>query len=1133
MSSLRLFLLGPPRVEHDGVQLEFDTRKNLALIAYLAVTDQSHSREAIVTLLWPELEPSRARAGLRRNLSNLRKALSGELLVADREEVGLDASAGFWLDVAEFRRLLQASETHCPPERDVCPNCLAILAKATELYRGDFLEGFSLRDSIAFDEWQFFETEGLQQELAAALERQVRGHSARRTYSTAIPYARRWLALDPLHEPAHRHLMQLYANTGQRAAALRQHQECTRILEQEVGLSPSAETNALYQKIRSTPEGRLEVGGSSPRPRHNLPAQATAFVGREKEVGEITQRLTGPDCRLLTLVGPGGVGKTRLALAAAESMLNHQPDLFEDGIYFVSLAPLRSADAIAPTMSRILRCTVYEGGTPELQLLEHLRRKRLLLIMDNFEHLPDGVGLLSGVLETAPDVRILATSRTRLKVQGEHLAPVTGMRFLDLEPLASGDVPDDVLDYSAIQLYIQSAQQLCPGYEPGGPELVFIARICHLVQGMPLGIKLAAGWTGVLSTEKIAQEITRSLDFLETDLGDVPDRQRSMRAVFDHSWRLLTDAERESLMRMSVFRGGFTREAAESVTGAGLRELRSLVSKSLLQHGEPGRYEAHELLRYYAAEKLARVPGAEDEVRDRHSAYYSALLGRLEADVKGAQQAAAMAEMDAEIENACLAWDWAADRARADRLDQAMDCLALFCRWRCRYEEGKALFRQAADRLSAYVSQSPMVSGDELRVLARLLVWQCRLWGDDLSDELLPQSLAFLERSELAEHDCRRERAFLLQQMGWQARNSDSGRAEELCLGSLALYRTIEDPHGMAEVMDALGRIAQGNGAFDQARAWHEQELALRRVIGDEWGIARALGQLSFIAQLQRLPDESERLSQESMARLRDIGDEGGVAGVLANLGGILLLHGEPARAEALLRDSPAILNSFGMVTTASNYLLGAARAQLGRYAEARERGLKALGMARQSGYGPHIGLCCWLLGIVAVAEGAYSEAKRWLEESTAVFRELALAQDLSLALITLAFAKRGQGQNRQARQHLTEVLTIRAEVGGPFTAWMAFAVAALLVLDEGDVEGAIELYTLALRDPVAANSRWLEDVAGRHVTARAATLPPDVISAAKEQGRARDLKSAEAELLSELAGHGWPEMPTALERSQ
>jgi DNA-binding SARP family transcriptional activator/ABC-type transporter Mla MlaB component len=336
-------LLSAPRLERDGVPLAFDTRKNIALVAYLAVTNESYTREALITLLWPELEPSRARANLRRNLSVLKKALGEEWLVVDRETVGPDPTADLWLDVEQFRRLLRDWQAHGHPENEVCPECLTALAEAVELYRGDFLAGFSLRDSPNFDEWQFFQTEGLRGELAPALERLVQGYGAQEAYSSAIPYARRWLALDPLHEPAHRHLMRLYAQAGRRSAALRQYAECERVLGEELAVPPAAETTALYERIRverSRPEAR-EVPAPAPTPPPAPPPFITeekalaeierpVFVARERELARLDgllQGVLGGKAAVVFVTGGPGRGKTALMDAFARRAMDAHPDL--------------------------------------------------------------------------------------------------------------------------------------------------------------------------------------------------------------------------------------------------------------------------------------------------------------------------------------------------------------------------------------------------------------------------------------------------------------------------------------------------------------------------------------------------------------------------------------------------------------------------------------------------------------------------------------------------------------------------------------------------------------------------------------------------------------------------------------
>jgi predicted ATPase/DNA-binding SARP family transcriptional activator len=1138
MSTIRLSLLGPPRVEREGEPVELDTRKTVALLAYLAVTGQTpggqiHSREALAALLWPELEPQRARANLRRSLSVLRKGLGDEWLVADRETIGIHPHADIWLDVVDFRRLLSSPQAHGHPEAETCPDCLKALAEAVELYRGDFLEGFSLRDSANFDEWQFFQTEGLRQEMAQALERLVHGRSAQGTYEQAIPYGRRWVALDPLHEPAQRELMQLYALAGQRAAALRQYTECARILEAELGIPPAEETTFLYERIRTGPAIGEEPVRPATRPRHNLPAQTTPFVGREEELEAIRARLHEPTCRLLTLVGPGGVGKTRLALEAASSLVPQTEQAgFVDGVYLVRMAPLESAEELVPAVAKALGFSFYgdaessAGPDPQQQLLDHLRQKDLLLLMDNFEHLLEGVELVTTMLAAAPDVKVLATSRARLGLQGEHLYTVTGMQVPDTVSPAGFEILEETLAYSAVKLFMQTAQRVCPGFEPQPEELAAMVHICHLVEGMPLGILLAAAWVEMLSLQEIAAKVERSLDFLATDLQDVPERQRSIRAVFEHSWNLLSDRECEVFQGLSVFRGGFTREAAQQVTGAELHELKSLVNKSLVQPTSASRYEMHELLRQYAAARLDRISTTGDATRDRHSSYYTSLLQRLEADLKGTRQppgplpdgraaAQAVAEIELEIENMRAAWQWAATRGQLEQIDRAMDSLAIYYRWRSHHAQGKMTFHQAAERLSEVVSPTP--SGQEARVLARLWAWRSRMWGDEHDRDLLVQGLSLLQESAA---DVRPVRALILQQMGWLEGNNDPELARAYCQESLALYEALNDRYGTAEVLDTLGTLVRGQGAYDEARRLYQRCLALRREIGDTRGIARSLLRLSSIAQFQGQPADAARLAREGIAISRSIGDQGGVASGLADLAVTLLWLGEFTQAESVLQESPALHRNLGFYSAFSSMLQSEARAHLGRYGEARAQAQAALALSREIGHRPHIGLACWVVGCLLLAEGAHTEARVLFQESAQQFREMERQEQLGWALSGLAFAEHALDNHTQARQFLYEVLGICTEIGSmaiPLLPTFTLTVVALWLADLGEVLKAVELYALASRYPYVARSRWYQDLFERPITEAASTLPPGLVKAAEERGRSRDMMATLSQLLAEL----------------
>jgi DNA-binding SARP family transcriptional activator/Tfp pilus assembly protein PilF len=321
LSDPALFLFGAPRLERRGKPVQLDTRKALALVAYLGVTRARHSRDALATLLWGDYAQSRARAALRRTLSVLNSALGGEQLEIDRENIGLGPRAALWIDVHEFQNRLAETGKHKHPPSEVCPRCIPLLSKAVALYRDDFMAGFSLRDSPSFDEWQFFQNESFRRDLASALEKLTRYHHARVEFEPATVYARRWLTLDPLHEPAHRELIELYARTGQRAAALRQYQECARILQEELGVAPLEETTRLYQDIK---EQRLKPAEPPPvqvdlplAPRRAPALDSRSefpLVGRDQERSLLleTHRALQNDGHWVILEGEAGIGKTRL-----------------------------------------------------------------------------------------------------------------------------------------------------------------------------------------------------------------------------------------------------------------------------------------------------------------------------------------------------------------------------------------------------------------------------------------------------------------------------------------------------------------------------------------------------------------------------------------------------------------------------------------------------------------------------------------------------------------------------------------------------------------------------------------------------------------------------------------------------
>lgn len=717
----RLFLFGAPRLEVDGRAHPLERRKALALIAYLAVTARPHTRDHLAALLWPDYEPSSAYAYLRNGLWALNKALGDSWATLEGDTIALRADADLSCDVSDFEAALRV------PATDSAARLIA-LRRAVDLYTDDFMAGFNVPDTAPFTDWQMVMVEYYRGRLTLALAALTDAYAEAGEFEEAITIGRMWLFREPLSEPAHRQLMRLYTDSGQRAAALTAYQELARRLEREYKAAPEPETTALYTAIqqnayarrtpRSAPvppppssaeavtlppeleparaapppprpdrtetrptETRLER--PTPLPAPALPIPATPFVGRTLEREQIIAQISDPACRLLTIIGPGGMGKTRLALEVGRVMAERRATL-PDGVYFVPLAPLSGAELVLSTIAENLAFGGDQRLAPERRLHETLKGRQLLLILDNFEHVLDGAESLSRLLAAAPGVKILVTSREQLNVQEEWLYEISGLRY----PANGATAPADSDTFDAVTLFLGSAMRLRRGYTPSQADFAHITRICQLVRGMPLGLELAAGWIPILSPAEIADEIQRNIDFLSTPTRNVPERHRSLRAVFEYSWGSMSGAEQHCLAALSVFRGGATLEAAAVIAGATPPLLRSLTGKSMVRRTESGRLEIHELLRQFGEQKLAEIGAG--AARARHLAYYADYAVRMEKQLKGADQAAAIEGIRVEIDNLRHAWEYGIETRDYPALLRMVDGLFLFFLIRDRFDDGAA-----------------------------------------------------------------------------------------------------------------------------------------------------------------------------------------------------------------------------------------------------------------------------------------------------------------------------------------------------------------------------------------------------------------------------------------------------------
>jgi len=630
----------------------------------------------------------------------------------------------------------------------------------------------------------------------------------------------------------------------------------------------------------------------------NAPVLTSPFVGRRDELAEVARLLSDPDCRLVTLVGPGGTGKTRLALEAAERLV----DKFNDGIYFIPLQALGSADALILAIGESLRFQFFAGGERRESLMCHLAEKKLLLILDNSEHMTDEMAVISEILAAAPNLKILVTSRERLNLVEEWVYEVGGLSF----PHSIGD--GAVEDFSAVQLFAQNARRVQPSFSLEREQSA-ITRICTLVQGMPLALELAAAWTRVLSCAEIAVEIERGLDILETSARNVAERHRSMRAVLQQSWARLADGEQAVVRKLALFRGGFTREAAAAVAGASIHALSALVDKSWLYRStRHGRFDMHELVRQFAEERLAES-GEGDTVQQAYALHFADLVQRCEAGIKFRRQSEALGEMDRDFENIRAAWHWSAERHDAALSSRMLEGVSFFCDMRARFYEGAALFGAVA----AHFAKHDTALYHRARTRRTRMIMLGML-ADDLADAELEREMHAAVEFARAQPD-RLELAIANYVLAIvQSVICEEAAATENFLVSLDLATELNDRFYMAEFMAWLGVMLE---SVRDSQALHMQAVAIQREIGDLNGLGWNLLHLSEVAFWFHHLSEAESYAAEAEAIQRERGDLKGLSWcmLMGSKRAILLDRFDEAQARAAEAERIALQLSLPSVT--------------------------------------------------------------------------------------------------------------------------------------------------------------------------------------------------------------------------
>lgn len=851
-----------------GLELEgadFGRPKPLLLLAYLAL-EGPQDRRSVAELFWPRARDHMN--SLTVALARLRKGAPGAVR-ADRARVWTPLPS----DVAAFLERLERGAT----------------AAALELYRGPFLDGaYDPHWGVELEEWVYATREYVAGHARRAWLRRAEEEAAETRYATAARHAERAFALrGSAPEPDELGRMHALLAAGDSLLAAAAQRE-----GRELGLALRGDRELARDHLRS----RLRPSASHPR--HNLPAQPAGFVGRERDRAALAERLQRADGRLTSLVGPAGVGKTRLALQVARDLL--AADAFPGGVHFVALESLTTPDAVQDAIADALGLQPPADGDRVEASIDALLGAPRLLVLDDFEHLLDAAPVVARLHEACPELALLVTSRERLHLHDERTYPVEGLPYPD-DDAATGS---DALRFDAVRMFVHRARMARPDLATDAPTLAAVTRICRAVEGLPLALELAATWLATMPPAEVADEIERGLDMLETRRADGPERHRSMRAAFEPSWALASERERRVLRRLSVFRGGFRREAASQVAGANLAVLASLADKSLLRVDASGRFDRHPLLYRFIREKLLAHPREAAATRERHAAHQlRSLAGWSERAVTG-DQGEALTWIDDELENVRTAWSWAVAARRWDLLRPAIAPLAWYFKIRGRRRDGIDLLDEAVRAA------------------------EDRAGGRAVLAAVFPA------------------RARLLQDLGRYR------EARESALAGLRRMGGEADRPAMIQAFDTLGRVAWRSGKPSEAKAYWETALTEARKDGDPRALVGLLGDVAMIEQELGDHARSERLYREALAQSRAFGNRLHEIRNLNNLGELLFATGRGDAARSIWREGIALADEIGFrgIVPHLTVNLGMAAAEAGEDRAALVLFRRAVRQARDHG---------------------------------------------------------------------------------------------------------------------------------------------------------------------------------------
>ncbi len=845
-----LHLFGVAKATLESQSVVFLSDKRFALLTYLALQTDWVSRDHLALIFFADSQDSRK--NLRHLLSRVRELDFAKLETNDNLVRWAVNS-----DVLEFNRAFAAADWQ----------------SAVQWYTGLLLERFSL-DLPEFITWLEVEQETLKnsfKEATLAFTTQLEASSQIAQTTAVFGQA---LRLEPLAEDVLQAFLRFASRQkSTQSSALAAFETFNRLLKQEMGLQPLESTRLLYQQLKNTPLDLEPIAKL-----RGFTAINTAFIGRERELEEIQTKLLSPDIRLLTLVGQGGIGKTRLAIQTAFQMAGR----FEDGATFIALANLSSAVQILPALFAVLELPLTNPETALEKLKTHLQDQEMLLVADNLEHLLDGTDLLLELLHDCPKLKMLVTSREVLDRQNEYLLDVFGMA------VPTANTPNFEM-FDAVQLFVRSAKKTNSRFSLEAAQHDFMVQICQFLGGLPLALELASHWTRVLSLEEIVAQLKQGLGFLESTQAELPERHRSLRAVFEYTWRQLNQTEQNALQKLSVFQNGFTKEAAESIATISVQTLLRLCNKSLLQRGSNGRFERHAMIQELSFEKLRSEPELQQAQQTKHSDYYFAFIEQR--PMGGSTDQQYLSQIESDLENIRSAWYFAASQKDYLQLERSTDLVVFFDR-KARCAEGIELFEAAVTALETATTNANAVLGKASYEIAWL---GHRIGRYDMA--LAERAVQLLQPLE----DNNKHGGWLMKALNTLSmiaeQIGDNQKALENVEKALMLAKSLKHQDAIANYLSRIGDIENNLGLIQKAQEHYFDALEIHKILNNQFGCVIIYNNLGLLKMNLADFSQARKYLTNGLELAQEIKYTQAISFLLNNLGNLTLKTKEYEKA--------------------------------------------------------------------------------------------------------------------------------------------------------------------------------------------------------------------------------------------